>query len=736
MLSIAALWCSASLAWQQPAPGGTESGGAESPGEELARIGRELYEGDNPYVGVGPRKSLEASLQEPGLEPARRVELSLQLAREYLKGTDIEQAIATAESVLPVAQEGAQEQEGERELLLRLHRFLGLAYLRLAEQENCIERHNAECCIFPLEGGALHQERAPATKSREHYLAVLERAPDDLEALWLLNIASMALGEYPDQVPERWRLPESACASRAEFPRFHDVAPAVGVDILNMAGGVAVEDYDGDGFLDILTSTCDPLGPLTFFRNQGDGTFTDRSEAARTAEQLGGLNLISGDHDNDGDWDALVLRGAWLFDLGCIRVSLLQNEAGVFTDVTRRAGLAEPAYPTQAAAWADFDNDGWLDLYVGHESRMETEHQGDYPSQLYRNECDGTFENTTEEAGVANDRYAKGVAAGDYDNDGDLDLFVSNIGQNRLYRNRGEGTFRDVAVRAGVTGKSDRERHFACWFWDQDNDGWLDLWVNGFQAELADLAGEALGRPWDAVLPMDLRNRGDGTFEDRAREAGVARPFLPMGSNFGDLDNDGWLDVYLGTGEPALQVLMPNVLLLNRGGNGFVDVTRAAGMGHLQKGHGVAFADLDHDGDQDVFHQLGGFFLVDRFHSALFENPGFGRHWVTLELVGTRTNRGGVGARLRLVLETPGGTRDLWRAVGSVSSFGGSPHRQEIGLGDATRIARLEIRWPGTPELQVFENPPLDSFLRITEGAPAFERLERGSFRLGSGSAR
>jgi hypothetical protein len=254
--------------------------------------------------------------------------------------------------------------------------------------------------------------------------------------------------------------------------------------------------------------------------------------------------------------------------------------------------------------------------------------------------------------------------------------------------------------------------------------------VNGFDCELADLADQTLGLPDDAVRPMLLHNRRDGSFENRTAPAGVAHAYLPMGCNFGDLDNDGWLDIYLGTGEPSLQTLMPNVLLWNQRGERFLDVTSAAGMGHLQKGHGVAFADFDHDGDQDIFHQLGGFYLIDRFHSALFENPGFGNRWLSLELVGTRTNRAAVGARVKLVLDTPGGARELHRAAGAVASFGGSPHRLEIGLGDATRIARLEVRWPRTREPRVFTDVPLDAWLRVTEGVAELQRLERKTIRF------
>jgi len=684
-------------------------GRSETAREEFRRIGEELYANENPFVGTGPKRLLEKGLATPGLPLEKRVEFEVQMAKEELKFIELESAIGRLERVL-----GELGPSGPKPLRLRVHRQLALAYLRLSEQENCVARHNAECCLFPLEGGGRHSERRPAEKAREHYLAVLELEPGERDALWLMNLASMALGQYPDGVPERWRLPESAFASQAEFPRFPEVAQELGAKVFAMAGGVAVEDYDGDGRLDILTSTCDPLGALTHLCQKEDGTFEDVSVASGVDEQLGGLNLISGDPDNDGDWDALVLRGAWLLDYGRIRRSLLRNEGGKFTDVTREVGLAEPAFPTQTALFADFDADGWVELYVGHESRTEIEKGApSYPSQLYRNRA-GRFENVTKAAGVANDRYAKGVAAGDADNDGDLDLYVSNIGLNRLYRNRGDGTFEDIAREAKVTGKS--ERHFACWFFDLDQDGWLDVWVSGFQARLDDMASHALGERFEAALPMVFQNRRDGTFVDRATELGLARPWIPMGANFGDLDNDGWLDVYLATGEPALQVLVPNVMLWNRAGERFLDVTRASGTGHLQKGHGVAFADFDGDGDQDLFSQLGGFFPVDRFHSALFRNPGFGNHWVTLELVGERSSRCATGARLEFELETPSGPRVLHRAHGMVASYGGSPHRQEVGLGDATRITRLTVRWPRTEQPQVFEDLPLDAHLRLTEG--------------------
>jgi hypothetical protein len=264
-----------------------------------------------------------------------------------------------------------------------------------------------------------------------------------------------------------------------------------------------------------------------------------------------------------------------------------------------------------AAAFGDYDDDGDLDLYIGNESRVEIEedHKGDYPSQLMLNDGSGVFTDGAVAAGVTNDRYAKGVAAGDYDDDGDLDLYVSNIGFNRLYRNDGKAHFEDVAATAGVLEPSGRS--FACWFFDYDQDGHLDLWVDAYSATIGDLAADALFMPNSGALSCMYRNLGDGRFENATQRLGLDHPWLAMGANFGDVDGDGWLDMYLGTGDPLLESLMPDVLLRNDQGKRFENRTGEYGLRHLQKGHGIAFADFDGHGDQDIFHKMGGFVPVD-----------------------------------------------------------------------------------------------------------------------------
>jgi len=688
---------------------------AVDPRAEFEAVARALREGSNPYLGYAPVRERQALLARTDLGLEQRVVALVELARLHLQFGEIDESLARLAEAEPLVAGNVRA----RSAVLYAQ---GLAHLRRAEVENCVARHNRECCIFPLARGGLHTLREPALAARACFEAYLALQPMDLKAAWLMNVLAMALGDHPDGVPERYRIPPGAFASDADVGRFPDVAPALGLDRLNNCGGVVAEDLDGDRLVDLVTSSFDPSTPLAYYKNRGDGTFEERTAAARLDDQLGGLNLVGADYDGDGDVDLFVLRGAWLHGDGQVRNSLLRNAGdGTFTDVTRELGLAEPASPTQAAAWGDFDGDGDLDLYVVNESSSSPAHPTDFPAQLFRNDGERGFSEQAAEAGVLNGGFAKGVAAGDYDNDGDLDLYVSNIGPNRLFRNDGGLRFTDVARAAGVT--QPEQRSFACWFFDYDNDGWLDLFVAAYQATVVDLARDAMGAPGPYAAPALYRNNRDGTFTDVAAQVGLDHPWLPMGANFGDVDNDGWLDVYLATGDPAYETLMPNVLLRNDGARAFQDVTTSAGVGHLQKGHGVAFADLDQDGDQDLFNQLGGFYPGDRFHNALFLNPGHGNRFLVLSLVGVESNRAAVGARIEVVVETAQGPRSIHRALGCVSSFGGSPLRQEIGLGDARGVASVTIRWPRSGAPDVLRDVPLDSWIEVREGSGTFTVL-------------
>jgi hypothetical protein len=207
-----------------------------------------------------------------------------------------------------------------------------------------------------------------------------------------------------------------------------------------------------------------------------------------------------------------------------------------------------------------------------------------------------------------------------------------------------------------------------------------------------------------------------------------------MAGNFGDLDNDGWLDFYLGTGDPNLSTLIPNRMFRNAEGTFFQDVTTSGGFGHLQKGHGIAFGDIDNDGDQDVYEVMGGANEGDNAYNVLFENPGQGNHWITLKLEGVRSNRSAIGARIKVITKTTQGPRNIYKTVSSGGSFGASPLRQEIGLGQAESIEAVEVTWPVPGKTQVLKGLALDRFYSVREGENAVA-VELKTFKLRAGKS-
>ena len=591
---------------------------------------------------------------------------------------------------------------------------LGVGHMRRGETLNCCARFTPESCILPIQGGGIHTDPTGSREAIKYFARVMELLPPDsdiyMASRWLLNIAYMTIDGYPAKVPLPYLIPESAFRSQLEIPRFKNVAPRLGLDRFNCSGGVIIDDFNNDGYLDVLSSTWEPGGQLRLFISSAGKSFEDKTEGSGLEGLFGGLNLVQGDYDNDGNLDFLVLRGAWLGARGRHPNSLIRNLGGLkFEDVTFSAGLAEAHYPTQTAGWSDYDNDGDLDLYIGNETSKSLA----APCQLFRNTGNGVFEDVAKEAGVLNSRFTKGVTWGDIDNDGDQDLYVSNLGaENRLYRNSGDGTFTDIAPEAGVTRPL---KSFPVWFWDYNNDGNLDIFASSYDGKTQDQARHLLGKPGKYESARLYRGDGKGAFTDTAAAAGLDFPMLPMGSNFGDLDGDGFLDFYLGTGDPEYASIMPNLMLLGRGGDRFVDVTMAGGFGHLQKGHAIAFADIDRDGDVDVFEQMGGAYIGDRYRDLLFENPGFGNRWIRVSCRGTRSNRSAIGTRIRVEVETDGVRSSIYRSVSSGGSFGASPLPQLIGLGKCQRVVFVEIRWPASGTIQRLDQVKLDSLLSVTE---------------------
>jgi hypothetical protein len=617
----------------------------------------------------------------------------------------------------------------------QLRDSLAIAYLRLGEQENCLHYHGQESCIFPIKGGGVHRDKRGSEGAIREFSAALMADPNDAKARWLLNVAYMTLGRYPQDVPPQWLILPQRFESEYDIGRFKDVAAQSGLIINQHSGGVLMEDFDGDGLLDVMVSGSNPLDQMRFFHNNGDGTFSERTREAGLIGEIGGLNMVVTDYNNDGHPDVLVLRGGWFGQNGKYPMSLLRNNGnGTFDDVTEEAGLMS-LHPTQTAAWADYDNDGWLDLYVGHETNTTENH----PSQLFHNNHDGTFTEVAGPNGMADMGFVKGVAWGDFNNDGRPDLYVSIKGKgNRLFRNDGpmdpknprpdRWKFTDVTAKAGV---AEPIHSFPTWFFDYDNDGWPDIFVAGFYVEgFNDIGAFEAGLPYEAETPRLYHNNHDGTFTDVTKQVGLDRAILVMGSSFGDLDNDGWLDIYLGTGDPTYESLLPNRMFRNNAGKYFQDVTTSGGFGHLQKGHGVAFGDINNDGEEDVFEEMGGAYPGDNYLSVLYANPGHGNHSITLELEGTRTNRAAFGARVRVTIREAGKVRSIYRTVGFGSSFGGNPLRQHIGVGKATKIDEIEVSWPTSKSVQTFRDVAVDRAFHIKEGTARLTPVEYKKFEF------
>ncbi|MCY2979930.1 MAG: CRTAC1 family protein [Planctomycetota bacterium] len=605
---------------------------------------------------------------------------------------------------------------------VELYFALAVANFRKGETENCVYCRTGESCILPIKGSGVHTATTGSQEAIRYLREVLQRNPTHLTARWLLNVANMTLGTYPQGLPNEFLIAPATFESQVSFPRFENVASTVGLDTFGLAGGTAVDDFDGDGLLDVIASDWNTSAELRYFRNEGNGVFADRSHEAGFKGIFGGLNVRHADYDNDGDLDILVLRGGWMTPETLCANSLLENNGkGVFRDVTLTVGLGTLHSQTQSADWADFDNDGYLDLYVGNENS---------PNQLFRNTGVGTFVDVASRAGVTNLRYAKGVAWGDFDEDRYPDLYVSNLGGlNRLYHNNQDGTFTDIAASAKVSYPLES---FPVWFWDFNNDGALDIFVGAYDLKhgMEGFVADFLHLPHDAEVDCLYQGDGKGNFLNVAKESGVGRVTLPMGSNFGDIDGDGFLDYYLGTGYTEYDALLPNRAFLNDAGKQFRDVSMASGLSHLQKGHGVSISDIDNDGDNDLFIVLGGAFPGDGFTNALFENPGFGNHGITIRLVGTKTNRNAIGARIRIVLDESGQKRTIYRWISSGGSFGGNSFRQLIGIGKADKIDLIEVNWPTSASNQTFRDVAIDQSIEITEGQPDFRTISAPTFHL------
>ena len=492
--------------------------------------------------------------------------------------------------------------------------------------------------------------------------------------------------------------------------------------------GCAFLDYDNDGWMDIYlvnSGKCDffsPDPPLrnALYRNNRDGTFTDVTEKAGVGAGGYGQGVAVGDYDGDGFPDLYVTQYG--------RNILYHNNGdGTFTDVTEKAGVAAPGW-SSSAVWFDYDNDGRLDLFVcrfvdfdkSKNLPCEADNKPGYciprlykptPSWLFHNNGDGTFTDVSKPSGIGN--YlgkAWGAVATDINNDGRIDLFVANdTTPNFLFANRGQGRFEQIGEPAGVAySEAGRPRSgMGVDSADFDQDGWMDLFVANIDHEMYSL----------------YRNNHDETFDDHAGASGIAKATRLMsgwGLKFFDYDNDGNLDLFLSNGNPddLIQVYHkdvsyeePLLLFHGSGGGGFQDVSAQSGPVFAQSlsARGMAIGDFDNDGAVDVLISVN-----DGAPLLLRNHAGRQNHWLGVHLVGTTANRDAVGARVRYQAGSLNRSR---MKVGGGSFLSSHDPRLVLGLGQQNKMDWLEISWPAPGQrVERFTDLPLDRYITIVEG--------------------
>lgn len=667
-----------------------------------------------PFILNGKKVALYES-QLKGLTGNQRINVLFNYSLELLNVGRTEEAITNIKEVLNAAT--SSDKKVRPEIIYAIKKNLAIAYMRKAEQDNCIVNHNEDSCIIPISPKGQHVLREGSEKTIAILNELLKENPNDLQCQYLLNIAHMTLGQYPENVPTPFRLPESHFKNSSEFPHFTDIAMQLGFTDKNMAGGTCVDDFNHDGYLDIIASSWGYDDQIKYFENDKMGGFIDKTIDAGLKGVTGGLNLRHADYNNDGHLDFIILRGAWLSINGGIPNSLMRNNGdGTFSDVTIEAGIYS-LHPTQTAVWTDVNLDGWVDLFIANEGDEKNKSF----CELYLNLADGTFKDISKEAGITAIGYFKGVATGDLNNDLYPDFYLSNYsGLNTLYINttneNGKISFKSVAKEAAV---SNPIESFPTWIFDYDNDGFEDIFVSGYSSVFpADMMLRNIRNKETVNRPLLFKNNGNLKFTEVSLKVNLNEPIATMGCNFGDLDNDGFLDFYLATGDPSYFSIVPNRMFHNVNGETFEDVTYSGGFGHIQKGHAIGFGDLDLDGDQDIYAVMGGALEGDTFGNLLFENPmGNQNNWINIVLEGKESNRSAIGAKIIVSIEENGKKRKIYHSVGTDSSFGGNSMMAEIGLGKAEIIQKIEIKWPyHTKKTSVFMDIKINQTIKITEG--------------------
>ncbi|MDZ4083607.1 MAG: CRTAC1 family protein [Bdellovibrionales bacterium] len=617
---------------------------------------------------------------------------------------------------------------------------LGLLQLRLGEVTNCLGNHNRDSCVFPLTENARHKDKAGSTAAIESFNAYLVRHPDSYHAKWLLNVAHMTLGTFPSGVPKKHRLPLERVRGVEKEKMMTELSIPLGLDRRGRAGGAYVDDLNEDGFSDIVFSDRDDCAPTLLFLSNKNGGFTDATKGSGLEEQKGVTAIFPTDFDNDGKLDLYLTRGAWdrvdsnpFYKIPVFNALLKNLGGGKFKDVTKEVGLLEGRSTAVSANWADYDSNGWADVFVCNES---------YGVELYLNQK-GKFINHTAPSGINTKGFmCKSSTHTDVNGDGKQDLFLSLLhldasrpgltgkgAPNRLYLNLGGGKFKLAETPVTLT-MANPALSYPSLFFDYDRDGIDDLYVGSFNwPNFESVARGFFGLKNNGDKSALFKGRSDGSFEDVSRKSGIAIADTAMAAAVGDLRNSGYQDLFVGSGGVSLGDVAPNALYQNENGKKFTDISVSQRVGSLQKGHGISFADVNNDGALDVFVRNGSGFPSDVGFPQFFVNDRVRGNWLKISLEGKTANRAALGARVRAYV----GKDIIQRTVGAGASFGSNSIVVHLGLGKLSSIEKLEIRWPtpdSTKAIQIFQNVQANQFLKITEGQDTFEVLNRAAFKL------
>jgi ASPIC and UnbV/FG-GAP-like repeat len=591
---------------------------------------------------------------------------------------------------------------------------LGRLYAKCARFDDAVRelaivagQHTAQRGAALHESAVAHSRAGRFEQAIQDGIGAMAANPGNERARFWLWWSARRRGGYPESVPPEYRMEMKAGYEPASV-QFEDIAARIGMDKTSGGRGTAVFDYNNDGLLDVLIMG---QSGSSLYRNNGDGTFSDVSVQSGLDKCVTTFAVTAGDYDNDGFVDLFVTRVGFYPGSGGLYHN---NGDGTFTDVTEKAGV-QAWGPSWTASWVDYDLDGYLDLFIANNLGGVFDRQA--PNRLFHNNGDGCFTEVAGSAGLGTVFPTMGSAWGDYDNDGYPDLFISGIGRPQLFHNNGNGTFTDVGMEAGFT---EFVAGSVCCWCDYDNDGWLDIaqfvWSDHEDVIYTMKTGHG---PGDGLTMRIYHNNRDGTFSDRTGELGIDGCWGTMSGNFGDVNNDGFIDFMLGNGGPRMDRYEP-LVLLESDGERYHNATFSSGLGFGGKNHGVNCADLFGDGRLSIIVAAGGQYPGDLLTANVFCPVSLPGNYLNVRLAGVKSNRDGIGARIRL---TSGDLRQM-REVGGGTNFGCLPFEQHFGLGKRETLDALEIRWP-SGLLQQVRNPPVNQTICITEGRPAWEGVYR-----------